>query len=180
MRLSTTLLLAATLANAKRVIENWDITYVTTNRGLPLPAKRGIGVNGAFPLPVVEAKVGDTLVLNVHNSLDVRTSLHAHGIFQRGTPYYDGVPFVTECGIAPGSNFTYEIPLRQSGTYWIHGHSQEQNYDGLRTPLIVREPKDPYRTSGEFLFAVEDWWSQTFADIYPLLTSPAPATSLFA
>ncbi|KAJ1728911.1 ferroxidase fet3 [Coemansia biformis] len=180
MHISSVLLLAAGFAHARRVVQNWDITYVTTNRGLPQPAKRGVGVNGAFPLPVVEAELGDTLVLNVHNSLDQPTSLHAHGIFQRGTNYYDGVPLVTECGIAPGSNFSYEIPLKQAGTYWIHGHSREQNYDGLRTPLVIRDPKDSRRTDGEFLFAVEDWWPNTFQEVYPILTAANPTVSLFA
>ncbi|KAJ2796324.1 ferroxidase fet3, partial [Coemansia helicoidea] len=180
MRFSTALLAVAALAHAKRVVENWDITYVTTNRGLPQPAKRGVGVNGALPLPVVEAEVGDTLVLNVHNSLDVRTSLHAHGILQRGTTYFDGVPFVSDCGIAPGTNFTYEIALDQPGTFWIHGHSKEQNYDGLRTPLIVRDPADACAFDGEFVFAVEDWWPQTFDEILPVLIGPDATTSPFA
>ncbi|KAJ2709209.1 ferroxidase fet3 [Coemansia spiralis] len=166
------LLAAAAPLHARRVVENWDITYVTTNRGLPQLPKRGVGVNGAFPLPVVEAELGDTLVLNVRNSLDVPTSLHAHGILQQGTPYYDGVPMVSSCPIAPGTNFTYEIPLYQSGTYWIHGHAKEQNYDGLRTPLIVRDPKDPYRTDGEFLFAVEDWWPTTIDQAVKMLQVP--------
>ncbi|KAJ2778057.1 ferroxidase fet3 [Coemansia javaensis] len=179
MRVPCALLLAAVLVGAKRVVENWDITYLTTNRGLPQQAKRGVCVNGAFPLPVVEAEVGDTLVLNVHNSLDVHTSLHAHGLHLRGRNYYDGVPFTTECGIAPGTNFTYEIPLEQSGTYWIHGHSSEQNYDGLRTPLIIRDPKDPHHADAEYLFAVEDWWPNTFQEIYPILTAANPPVGLF-
>ncbi|ORX64105.1 hypothetical protein DL89DRAFT_272719 [Linderina pennispora] len=133
MRLSSCILLFAAAVQAKRVVHNWDITYLNTSRGLDQAPKRGITVNGKFPLPIVEAEVGDLLVLNVHNSLDVPTSLHAHGIYQHGTNYYDGVGMFTECSIAPGSNFTYEIPLKQSGTHWIHGHTAEQNFDGLRT-----------------------------------------------
>ncbi|KAJ2801888.1 ferroxidase fet3 [Coemansia guatemalensis] len=180
MRIAIGLFLAAATAQAKNVVENWDITYVTTNRGLNQPAKRGIGVNGQFPLPIVEAEIGDTLVLNIRNSLDTPTSLHTHGITQRGTNYYDGAPFVNECGIAPGSNFTYEIPPMQSGSYWIHGHTSLQNYDGLRTPFIIRDPNDPYHADKEYLFAVEDWWPNTFEEIFPLLTSSDPNIDLFA
>ncbi|KAJ2784910.1 ferroxidase fet3 [Coemansia javaensis] len=173
MRFAGCALLLAALAQARDVTEDWDITYVTTNRGLDQTPKRGIGVNGAFPLPVVEAEIGDTLVLNVHNSLDVPTSLHAHGLHQRGTNYYDGVQFTTECGIAPGANFTYRIPLEQSGTYWIHGHTMEQNYDGLRTPLVIRDPKDPYPADAdEYLFAVEDWWPITIEETIDILHIP--------
>ncbi|KAJ2315346.1 ferroxidase fet3 [Coemansia sp. RSA 2705] len=179
MRLLSGLLYAAVAVHAKTVVQNWEITYVTTNRGLNMDAKRGVGVNGKFPLPVVEAELGDTLVLNVRNSLDTPTSLHSHGIFQKSTNYYDGVHMVTECGIAPGSNFTYEIPLEQSGTYWIHGHTSEQNYDGLQTPLIIYDPNDPYPADCEYLFAFEDWSPKTAEEIYPLLTEPNPPFRLF-
>ncbi|KAJ2180259.1 ferroxidase fet3, partial [Coemansia sp. RSA 551] len=108
--------LLVSLVQAKHVVQDWDITYVTTNRGLNQPPRRGVGVNNKLPIPVVRAELGDTLILNVRNSLDVPTSVHAHGILQHGTNYYDGVPMVNGCGIAPGSNFTYEIPLQQSGT----------------------------------------------------------------
>ncbi|PIA18113.1 hypothetical protein COEREDRAFT_6850 [Coemansia reversa NRRL 1564] len=172
MRITHGLFIAATIAQAKRVVENWDITYVTTNRGLNQPVKRSIGVNGQFPLPIVKANIGDTLVLNIHNSLDTATSIHTHGITQRGTNYYDGAPFVNECGIAPGSNFTYEIPLMQSGSM--------QNYDGLRTPFIIYDPNDPYVADKEYLFAVEDWWPNTFEEIFPLLISPDPNANVFA
>ncbi|KAJ1855124.1 ferroxidase fet3 [Coemansia sp. RSA 1822] len=179
MRFSLGLLCSLVVAQAKDVVENWDIGFVTTNRGLDQPARKSIGVNGQFPLPVVEAVLGDTLILNVRNSLDVPTSLHAHGIHQFGTNYYDGVYMVTECGVAPGSNFTYEIPLMQAGTYWIHGHTSEQNYDGLQTTLIVYNPNDTYSADCEYLFVFEDWWPLTFMETYPLLTEPNPTAGLF-
>lgn len=34
------------------------------------------------------------------------TSLHWHGMLQTGTPWYDGVPSVSQCPIAPGGSFT--------------------------------------------------------------------------
>ncbi|KAI8323093.1 hypothetical protein GQ54DRAFT_296931 [Martensiomyces pterosporus] len=165
-------LFAVTLAHAKQVVRNWDITYLTTNRGLDTPPKRGITVNGAFPIPAVEATIGDTLVLNIHNSLDVPTSLHTHGIFQRGTNYYDGVSMTTECSTAPGSNFTYRIPLNQAGTFWIHGHTNEQLFDGLRIPLIIHDQEEPYEYDDEFTLAVEDWWPITFDDFLAMEIAP--------
>ncbi|KAJ2800573.1 ferroxidase fet3 [Coemansia guatemalensis] len=180
MRLSTGLLLLFPLVEAKRVVENWDITYVTTNRGLDQPPKRGIGVNGQLPLPVIEAEIGDTLVLNVHNSLDKPTSLHAHGILQYETNYYDGVAMVNSCPIAPGTNFTYEIPLKQSGTYWVHGHTSEENYEGLRAPLVVYDRNDPYPVSKSYLFAVEDWWPLNIGDTLKMMQTPGRRESPFS
>ncbi|KAJ2499232.1 ferroxidase fet3 [Coemansia sp. RSA 1972] len=164
--------LLVSLVQAKRVVQDWDITYVTTNRGLNQPPRRGVGVNNKLPIPVVRAELGDTLILNVRNSLDVPTSVHAHGILQHGTNYYDGVPMVNGCGIAPGSNFTYEIALQQSGTYWLHGHAAEQNFDGLQTPLIITDPNDPYQVDEEYLFAVDDWWPITIKESLAILQQP--------
>ncbi|ORX69992.1 hypothetical protein DL89DRAFT_267228 [Linderina pennispora] len=83
---------------------------------------------------------------------------------------------VTECGIAPGSTFTYEIVLSQSGTYWIHGHTLEQSNEGLRTPLVVHDPNERYKYDGEFLFAVEEWATQTIDDSMAVMTAPNRAT----
>jgi iron transport multicopper oxidase len=41
------------------------------------------------------------------------------GILFPNTSYYDGAPGVTQCGIAPGGDMTYEVPMTgQWGTYW--------------------------------------------------------------
>ncbi|ORX64106.1 Cupredoxin [Linderina pennispora] len=76
MRISNSIVLfaaaTACAAQAKQVVHDWDIAYLTTSRGLDQAPKRGITVNGKFPLPVVEAEIGDLLILNVHNSLDPR------------------------------------------------------------------------------------------------------------
>lgn len=44
-----------------------------------------IGINGQWPLPKVEANVGDTIVVTATNKLgNETTSLHWHGMFQTG------------------------------------------------------------------------------------------------
>ncbi|CAG8756512.1 29621_t:CDS:1, partial [Racocetra persica] len=65
-------------------------------------------INGQFPGPLIEANRDDTIVLNVKNELDEDTTIHSHGIFQRGTPWFDGVPGQTQCGIPPHETFTYK------------------------------------------------------------------------
>lgn len=68
----------------------WDITYTTANPDGRFD-RRVIGVNGKWPPPAIELEYGDRLVLTVNNQLgDVVTGLHAHGLFQNGTNYYDG------------------------------------------------------------------------------------------
>ncbi|KAJ2265659.1 hypothetical protein GGH14_006575, partial [Coemansia sp. RSA 370] len=87
-------------------------------------------------------------------------SLHAHGLFQRNSAYYDGAGFTTECGIPPGSQFTYIIETRdQSGTYWVHSHYGTEGIDGLRTALVILDQDasllDEY--DEDVLLALEDW-----------------------
>ncbi len=88
---------------------------------------------------------GDILVLNVNNNLgNQSTSIHFHGIFQRNTTFEDGPTFVSQCPIPPGAPFVYQFTATQVGTYWYHGHHGGQYIDGLRGPLIIKNPAAPY------------------------------------
>ncbi|KAJ2329970.1 ferroxidase fet3 [Coemansia sp. RSA 2702] len=147
---------------AKRVELDWSVEYVYGARD-GSNYRRSIGVNGATPIPAVHVMQGDTLVLNVHNKLDVATSLHSHGIYNNGTNYFDGPSMVTECGIPPGESFTYEInTAAQSGTFWIHGHTRHADVDGLRTPFIIHSNKTPVDYDEELVITLEDWYSLEF------------------
>lgn len=41
--------------------------------------------------PPLHVTIGDTIVINAHNQLDVPTALHSHGMFQNGSVWMDGV-----------------------------------------------------------------------------------------
>ncbi|KAJ1827408.1 ferroxidase fet3, partial [Coemansia sp. RSA 2599] len=162
-----------------RVVVDWNIGYVTASRD-GYVTRKSIGVNGKLPVPPVHITQGDTLVLNVVNSLDQPTSVHAHGIFQRGTSYMDGAGMVTQCGIPPGANFTYEYAINQSGTYWIHGHYNHQNSEGLRTPLIVYDKdmdKLPMKYDEEALIYLEDWYAAPLEERTKEIWNPTDPTS---
>ncbi|KAH9825619.1 multicopper oxidase 1 [Teratosphaeria destructans] len=95
-------------------------------------------VNNQFPGPLLEVNQGDTIVVHVDNQGVNATSIHWHGIYQNGTPHMDGTVGITQCPIAPGSEFTYEFTVsEQSGTYWWHGHYGLQASDGMYGPLII-------------------------------------------
>ncbi|CAO3679408.1 unnamed protein product [Umbelopsis ramanniana] len=182
------LVAAAALAvctSAATVTLDWDITYTTANPD-GLFERKVIGVNGAFPPPAINVTINDTLIINAHNSLDVPTSLHAHGMFQNGTAYYDGPVGVTECGIPPGGNFTYAIPITQMGTYWIHSHYRGQYMDGLRAPLILNDPTPPYHYDEDITVSMNDWYHDqsevglaTFLNVEnPTGAEPVPQSGL--
>jgi len=76
-------------------------------------------VNGAFPAPLLEVNWGDTFNIEVCNNIGgpkEGTALHWHGILQKLTPWYDGVPAVQQCPIAPGKCFTYTFLADIYGT----------------------------------------------------------------
>ncbi|CAA7270551.1 unnamed protein product, partial [Cyclocybe aegerita] len=108
-------------------------------------------VDGVHPGPLIRGFKGDTFRLNVKNSLSDptmlrTTSVHWHGIFQRGTVWADGPVGITQCPIASGHSFLYQFPVRnQAGTFWYHSHFDTQYCDGLRGPMVVYDPEDPHR-----------------------------------
>jgi CopA family copper-resistance protein len=116
----------------------------------------GIAVNGSVPGPLIRLREGQNVRLNVTNTLDVDTSVHWHGLL---VPFQmDGVPGISFPGIKPGKTFTYEFPIRQSGTYWYHSHSGLQEQSGHYGPLII-EPKDgePIAVDRDYILLVSDF-----------------------
>ncbi|QKE89202.1 copper resistance system multicopper oxidase [Lichenicola cladoniae] len=114
------------------------------------------GVNGLTPGPVLHWRQGDTVVLNVRNTLAVPSSIHWHGI--RSPANMDGVPALSFRGIMPGETFTYWIPLHQSGTYWYHSHSAFQEQTGLYGAIVV-EPAAGYAQhfDRDHVVLLSDW-----------------------
>ena len=55
---------------------------------------------------------GDEIIVDIQNDLiSDSTSIHWHGVHQIGTPYMDGVPFLTQCPIHAGTSFRFENNL---------------------------------------------------------------------
>ena len=103
---------------------------------------QGYSYNGGLPGPTIEAKLGDTLRVDLTNSLDMPTTIHWHGVH---VPWaMDGVTWMTE-PIHAGEEFAYEFPLNQAGTYWYHPHfnTAQQVEGGLYGVLVVHDPADP-------------------------------------
>jgi FtsP/CotA-like multicopper oxidase with cupredoxin domain len=103
-------------------------------------------VNGAYPGPTIEANVGDTFKIKLINNIDDHegTAIHWHGLFQKDTPWMDGVPSVTFCPIIPGGEFTYEFKADRVGSSWWHSHYSAQTAAGLLGPMIIHGASLPY------------------------------------
>ncbi|TFK17800.1 laccase 13 [Coprinopsis marcescibilis] len=170
-------LLPATIAafgpSGDLLIGNRFISPDGFNRSAVLAGSSRSGLT--FPGPVIVANRDDRFNLNVIDQLTDptmlrTTSIHWHGLFQRGTQWADGPAGVTQCPITPGSSFLYQFqPRNQAGTFWYHSHHQSQYCDGLRGALVLYDRRDPLR----YMYDVDDESTIiTLADWYHV---PAPS-----
>ena len=160
MRKTTTLLGLVAFAGAATVTYDFNVSWVTANPD-GMADRPTIGINGQWPIPRIQADVGDRIVVHVLNSLgNQSTSLHFHGIFMNGSNHMDGPSFATQCPIPPGARFTYNFTVDQPGTYWYHSHTHGQYPDGLRGPLVINDPESPFRAAydEELVLTVSDWY----------------------
>ncbi|KAM5356679.1 hypothetical protein ACJ41O_003325 [Fusarium nematophilum] len=129
-----------------------------------------IGINGQWPIPRIEANVGDTVLVNARNNLgNQTTSLHFHGLFMNGSNHMDGPSQVTQCPIPPGETFLYNFTITQAGTYWYHSHTESQYPDGLRGPLIIHDPDNPFKGKydEEIIMTLSDWYHDEMQTLIP-------------
>ncbi|KAH6610266.1 iron transport multicopper oxidase fet3 precursor [Trichoderma cornu-damae] len=157
------------LAGAATVNYDFNITWVTANPDGAFP-RPVIGINNQWPIPRIEANVGDRVVINVNNQLgNQSTSLHFHGLFMNGTTHMDGPVGVSQCEIPPGSSFRYDFTINQPGTYWYHSHHNAQYPDGLRGPLVIHDPEFPYQkeVDHELVLTLSDWYHDQMATLLP-------------
>ena len=119
-------------------------------------AGHAIAINGTIPAPLLRLREGENVRIVVNNALDEDTSVHWHGLI---VPMeMDGVPGISFPGIKARSTFTYQFPLKQSGTYWYHSHSGLQEQIGHYGPLII-DPAgpDPVAYDREHVIVLSDW-----------------------
>jgi CopA family copper-resistance protein len=136
--------------------QHFDLVIAPTPVNITGRPAMATAVNGQLPGPILRWQEGDTVTVNVKNNLAESASIHWHGITSPAD--MDGVPGVSFAGIAPGTTFTYRIPVNQSGTYWYHSHSGLQEPTGLYGPIVVtpRQP-DPVRSDREHVLVLSDW-----------------------
>ncbi len=112
-------------------------------------------INGGIPGPVLRFTEGDQARIQVKNAMNVSTSVHWHGILV--PPGQDGVPNISFPPIAPGATFTYTFPIRQSGTYWYHSHSNLQEQSGVYGAIVI-EPRHAQKMADrEHVVVLSDW-----------------------
>ncbi|XP_070854921.1 uncharacterized protein [Drosophila suzukii] len=137
--------------------------------------ERGIlTANRMIPGPSIQVCENDKVVIDVENHMEgMEVTIHWHGIWQRGSQYYDGVPFVTQCPIQQGNTFRYQW-TGNAGTHFWHAHTGLQKLDGLYGSVVVRQPpsRDPNSHLYDFdltthIMLISDWLHEDAAERYP-------------
>ncbi len=109
-----------------------------------LPGKRTTvwTYNGTVPGPLLEARVGDQLIVHFKNHLPEPTTIHWHGL--RLPAEMDGSP-ATQKPIPPEGSFEYRFPLLDAGLFWFHPHvrGDAQVEKGLYGVILVRGADEP-------------------------------------
>jgi CopA family copper-resistance protein len=145
------------IAKPLAIVSGEDITLKIARQTMMIDGRpsRAIGVNGTVPAPLIRLRQGQNVRLHVTNDLDEDSSIHWHGVLVPAQ--FDGVPGVSFPGIPPRSTFTYEFPIKQSGTYWYHSHSGFQEQLGHYGPIVI-DPAgtDPVAYDREHVIVLAD------------------------
>ena len=81
-----------------------------------------LAINGSIPAPTLRFRLGDLAVITVVNETDEPTTLHWHGVL---VPWrQDGPQFTNTKIIEPHTRHVFEFPIRHTGTYWYHSHTE--------------------------------------------------------
>jgi FtsP/CotA-like multicopper oxidase with cupredoxin domain len=114
-----------------------------------------VGYNGKLPGPELRVRAGDEMEVRFRDDLGTPTTIHWHGLALRND--MDGVPVMTQSGIAPGESFVYRFVVPDPGTYWFHPHMGLDLDRGMYAPLIVEDPNEPVRYDAEAVLVLDDW-----------------------
>ncbi|MCW2120563.1 multicopper oxidase family protein [Flavobacterium sp. 7A] len=133
------LVFVSTKITAQKVVR-YDLYVRDTVVNFTGKPKKAIAVNGQIPMPTLTFTEGDIAEIHVYNELKEGTSLHWHGLFVPNKE--DGVPYLTQMPIKPGTEHVYRFPIIQSGTHWYHSHSGLQEQIGMYGSLILKKKSD--------------------------------------
>ncbi|KAG5927906.1 hypothetical protein E4U42_001583 [Claviceps africana] len=163
---------------------DWTITAGT--RSPDGVAKLIYLINGQFPGPLIEARSGDQVEVNVYNGVEQwghpGVSIHWHGLTMKDANEMDGVVGLTQCAIRYKKSFTYRfrIPDDEAGTFWYHAHSEVQRADGLYGGIVVHKPARPtvevdstlHHYEKEQLLLVGDWYHRSGNEVLGWFVDP--------
>ncbi|KAF9607819.1 hypothetical protein IFM89_001567 [Coptis chinensis] len=153
----------------------WEVKY--EYKSPDCYKKLVIAINGRTPGPTILAEQGDTIVVELKNSLlTENVAIHWHGIRQIGTPWSDGTEGVSQCPILAGDTFTYKFVVDRPGTYLYHAHYGMQREAGLYGSIRVsvrKGVKEPFAYDEDRSIILNDWYHRsTYEQVARLSSRP--------
>lgn len=154
--LGIAMLLASSLPVLGSEVRDYELIIARQEVNLTGNDSTAMTINGGIPGPTLRFTEGETARIQVHNRMDVDTSIHWHGLLV--PPGMDGVPNLTFPPIAPGTTFTYEFSIRQSGTYWYHSHTRLQEQRGVYGSIVITPREGEVdRSDRDHVVLLSDW-----------------------
>lgn len=94
--------------------------------------------NKSFPGPLIEAKVGDQLIVHFFNDISEPSTITWHGLDVDSN--MDG-SLISQLPVMPGDSFEYNFCLQDAGLFWYHSdiNPREQVHKGLYGVILVRD-----------------------------------------
>jgi FtsP/CotA-like multicopper oxidase with cupredoxin domain len=118
---------------------------------------RMLAYSGSIPGPVLTARQGSVIEVDVINDGDLEATVHWHGL--RLDNRYDGT-HETQAPIPVGGSFRYRIEFPDPGVYWYHPHIREDYGQemGLYGNILVAPVEDDYwpPANREVLLTLDD------------------------
>ncbi len=101
-----------------------------------------LGINSVWMAPTIIVYKGDSVTLNVKNTLNIKTTMHWHGLHVAA--FNDGGPHQI---IQPSATWSPSFKIRNNAaTYWYHPHGAGQTdpqvSKGLSGFLIVKDSQE--------------------------------------
>ena len=92
----------------------------------------------SVPGPLLDANLGDHVIVHFHNQLAEPTTVHWHGV--RVPNGADGSDH-TQAPVPPGGSFDYAFDAVDAGTFWYHPHvrGDVQVEKGLYAPIVIHD-----------------------------------------
>jgi manganese oxidase len=99
--------------------------------------------NGTVPGPTIHVGVGDKVRVVLHNHLPESTVIHFHGLDVPNN--MDGVPYITQDPVEPGTEFTYSFVAKGPAVGMYHSHYDAENQvaDGMAGAFLIGDEPLP-------------------------------------
>jgi FtsP/CotA-like multicopper oxidase with cupredoxin domain len=87
------------------------------------------------------------------------------------------VPGVPQPPLQPGQTYSYDFPIDEPGTHWMHSHLGLQEQRLMAAPLIVRDPAEARADVQEVVVMLHDFTFRDPAEVLAGLRGMAPGPS---